>query len=61
MTIFGLKVYCFAYNSKTIWRAQLKFRHNVDAYKWFVQTEFVGTRSRDQNVTGRKWAESGPL
>ena len=48
MAIFGLKSYYFADNSKTTWRAQLKLRHNVDAYEWFTQTEFGGTRSRDQ-------------
>ena len=42
------------YNSNTIIRAQLKIVHNVGNYKWFLQTEFEGTRSRDQNVTGRK-------
>ena len=53
--IFGLKNYWFASNSKTIWRAQLKFWHSVGAYKRFMQTQFGGARSRDQNVTGRKW------
>ena len=36
----------------------LKFEHNVGAYKWFMQTEFEGARSRDQCFTGRKWGES---
>ena len=58
MAIFGLKIYLFAYNSKTTWRAQLKFVHNVGDYKWFMQTEFGSTWSRDQNVTDRKWTES---
>ena len=38
--IFSLKIYYFAYNSKTIKFAKLKFGHNVDAYKCFTQTEF---------------------
>ena len=33
--------------------------YKVLNHKRFMQTEFGGTRSRDQNVTGRKWAESG--
>ena len=45
MAIFGLKR-----------RAQLTFVHNVGNYEWFMQTEFGGTRSRDQNFTCRKWA-----
>ena len=48
-----------AYNPKTTRRTQLKFAQNVADYNWFKQTEFEGTRSRDQNVTGRKWEESG--
>ena len=36
-TIFGLKIYYFAYNSKTTWRALLKFVHNVSDYKCFMQ------------------------
>ena len=35
-----LKVYEFAYNSKTTRRAKLKFGRNKDAYKCFMQTEF---------------------
>ena len=31
----------------------------MGAYKWFMQTEFGGPRSHDQNVTARNWAESG--
>ena len=57
--MFGLKIYYLAYNLKTTWRAQLKFVHNVGDYQCFMQTEFGGTGSRDQNVTGRKWAEIG--
>ena len=57
--IIGLKIYWFAYNSKTTWPAQLKFVHNVGNYKWFMQIEFGGIWSRDQNVTGRKWAGKG--
>ena len=38
--ILGMKIYYFAYNSKTTWRAQLKFAHNWVIYKWFMQTEF---------------------
>ena len=30
----------------------------MGAYKWFMQTEFGDTRSRDQSVTGRKWVEN---
>ena len=41
--IFGLKIYQFAYNSKSSWRAQLKFEHNVCAYQCFMETEFGGT------------------
>ena len=26
---------------------------------YVMQSEFGGTQSRDQNVTGRKWAEDG--
>ena len=38
---------------------KLKFEHNVgDAYECFMQTEFGGARSRDQNFKGRKWAKS---
>ena len=40
--IFGLKIYLFAYNSKTIWRAKLKFGFTVGAYECFTQTEFGG-------------------
>ena len=43
---------------KTTWRARLKFELNVGDYKWFMQTEFGGTRSCKQNATGRKWAEN---
>ena len=39
----------------------LKFVHNVGAYKWFMQTGFGGSQSRDQNFTGRKWAENGRI
>ena len=39
-TIFGLKIYYFAYNSKTTWRALLKFVHNVGDYKCFMQIKF---------------------
>ena len=53
--LIGLKIY----NSKTAWLALLKFVHKVGAYKWFRQTKFRGARSRDQNVAGQKWAESG--
>ena len=35
-----------------MWQVKLKSRHNVGAYKWFMQTEFGGAWSRDQNVTG---------
>ena len=55
---FGLKLYEFTCNSKTIWRTKLKFVRNVGAYKWLVQTEFGGARLRGQNVTGQKFAES---
>ena len=55
MAIFGLKIYLFAYNSKTSWRVKLKFVHNVGTYKWFMQAEFGGARLRDQNVTGKQW------
>ena len=40
---FYLKIYLFAYNSKTTRRAKLKFKCNVGAYKCFMQTEFGGT------------------
>ena len=43
-----------AYNSKTAWPAKLKSGHNVGAYECFVQTEFGGAQSHDQNFTGRK-------
>ena len=58
---FRLKIYYFAYNSKTTWRVELKFVHNVGAYKWFMQIKFGGARSRDENVTGRKWVECGQI
>ena len=45
-------------NSKTTWRAKLKLEHNVGACEYFMQTEFGGARSRDQNFTDRKWAKS---
>ena len=32
---------------------------HVGNYDRFMQTEFGGTRLPDQNVTGRKWAQSG--
>ena len=38
--IFGLKSYWFACNSKTTWRAELDFGHNVGAYECFMQIEF---------------------
>ena len=59
LATLDLKIYQFAYNSKTTKCAQLIFVDNVGAYKWFMLTDFGGARSRDQNVTGRKWAESG--
>ena len=37
----------------------MKFVHYVGDYKWLTQTEFGGTRSRDQNTTGPKWAKNG--
>ena len=37
----------------------LKFEHNVGAYECFMQTEFGGAWSLDQNVMHQKWAESG--
>ena len=42
VAIFGLKIYLFAYNSKTTSRAKRKFVHSVGAYIWFMQTEFGG-------------------
>ena len=56
--IFGLKIYYFAYNSKTTRRAKLKFEHNVGAYKCFNANRVWERPSRDQNFTGRKWAET---
>ena len=47
VAIFGLKLYWLDYNSKTTWRVNLKFVHNVGAYKWFKQTEIGGARSSD--------------
>ena len=47
MAIFGLKIYQFAYNSKTSRCVQLKFVHSVGAYKCFMQTAW----SRDRKVT----------
>ena len=35
--IFGLKIYKFAFNSKTTWRAILKFVYNVGAYQCSMQ------------------------
>ena len=52
---FGLKSYYFVYNSKTIWRARLKFVHNVDVYECFIQTEFGGAG----HVTKILLAENG--
>ena len=40
MAIFGLKIYLFAFNSKSSWCVELKFGHNVGDYKWFMKTEF---------------------
>ena len=57
--IFGLKSYWFVYHSKTTRRVQLKFVDNVGNYKWFMQTEFEGTQSPDQNVTGRNEQKVG--
>ena len=37
--IFGSKILKFAYNSKTTWQAELKFRRSVGAYEWFMQTK----------------------
>ena len=54
-----MKIYWFVYNSKTTRHANLKLGHNEGAYKCLMQTEFRSVRSPDQNVTGRKWAESG--
>ena len=54
MAIFGFKIYQLPYNSKTTWRAKLIFVHNVGTYQCFMQTEFGGAQSRDQNFTGRK-------
>ena len=34
--IFGLKIYQFAFNSKTTWRAKLEFEHNVVAYECYM-------------------------
>ena len=31
----------------------MKFEHYVGAYECFMQIEFGGSRSRDQNFTGR--------
>ena len=37
-----------AYTLQTSCRVKLKFVHNASAYKWFMQTEYRGYRSRDQ-------------
>ena len=55
--MFDLKMYKFAYNSKTTRCTRLKFGHNVGAYECFMKTEFGGARSSDQNFTGRKAAK----
>ena len=53
--IFGLKIYWFAHNSKTTWRAKLKLEHNVDAYEWFTQPS-LGTPGHETKIL---LAESG--
>ena len=55
---FGLRIYKFAYNSKTTSCAKLKFWHNVGAYEYFMKTEFGGARFCDKNFTSRKAAKS---
>ena len=35
--IFGLEIYKFACNSKTTWRAIVKFVYNVGAYQCLMQ------------------------
>ena len=37
----------------------LKFGHNMSAYEGLMHIEFGGTRSRDRNFTGQKWAKVG--
>ena len=59
MAIFGLKIYLLVYNSKSTRRAKLNFGYNSGTYEWFMQKEFEGAWSCDQNVTRQKWAESG--
>ena len=58
MRFLASKFIYWPLTQKTTWRARLKFELNVGDYKWFMQTEFGGTRSCEQNATGRKWAEN---